>query len=138
MAKMPKEVLDLFDDPEALKMLATVDKQKNLELVPLRTVGVSDGETLVFADVLKGKTRQNLEATKRATVTVFKAPMAGYQAKGTFMGWQTSGPACDKYMSKAKEILEGAGISDSPTGIGLIKVDEAYSISPVAGGMKVA
>ena len=137
MAKMPKEVQDLFEDPESLKMLATVDKQKNLELIPLGTLTVSDADTLVFADVLQGKSRQNLEATKRATVTVFKGPMAGYQAKGVFTGWQTTGPAKDKYMAKAEKLLQNAGISEAPMGIGLIKLDEVFSISPVAGGMKV-
>lgn len=138
MSKMPQDVIELFDDPQTLKMVGTVDKQKNPGLINIGTLGVLDAETLVFADVSLGRTKQSLESTKRVTVGVYKPPMSAYQAKGVFMGWQTSGPAYDKHMPRVKEMLTAAGISDSPKAIGIVRVDEVYATGPLSGGMKVA
>jgi predicted pyridoxine 5'-phosphate oxidase superfamily flavin-nucleotide-binding protein len=137
VARIPKKVLDLYDDMDSVKMLATVDKQWNVNVVPVSSAGVLDEEALAFADVLLGKTRENLATTKRATVTVFKPPMAGYQAKGIFLGWQTSGPVYEKYIAKAKERIEKTGISSEVKGIGTLQINEVYSINPLLTGKRI-
>lgn len=133
MPPVPKEVMDLYDDLESVKMLASVDKKKNLNVVLVGTVGVVDGQTLGFIDVFMDKTKQNLESTKRATISVFKPPTQSYQAKGIFQGWQTSGPAYDKLMAKYKDLLGDAPVR----GVGLFKIDEVYACSPMAQSKKV-
>ena len=137
MAKMPKDVLDMYDNPEAVKTIGTVSKQKALNIVPLMSVGVVDEETLGFVDCDLGKTKENLEATKRATITVYTDPMLGYQAKGMFGGWQTSGPVFDKLVNRYKEEASKHGMNITPKAVGTLKITEAYSIAPVAKGFKV-
>ena len=138
MSKMPQDVQDLFNDPAAAKMLGTVDKRKNLNVVPLGSIAVIDEETLVFVDSFLGKTKENLEATKRATASVFKPPTLGFQAKGTFMGWQTSGPVFEKYTTMIKEAMDKVGASITPKAVGTIRVDEVYATNPMLGGRKIA
>jgi predicted pyridoxine 5'-phosphate oxidase superfamily flavin-nucleotide-binding protein len=138
MAKLPQEVVDMYNDPEAVKTIATVDKQKNLNLVPLMSAAMLDEETIVFVDCDLGKTKTNLEATKRATIAVHALPMFGYQAKGMFGGWQDSGPVFDKYATRYKEMMAAKGVTITPKAVGTLKIQEAYSISPVARGFKVA
>ena len=69
MVKMPKEVKDMIGDPGASRTLATVDADGMVNCVPIGTFSAIDDETIVFADVFLGKTKENLEATKKASVT---------------------------------------------------------------------
>jgi predicted pyridoxine 5'-phosphate oxidase superfamily flavin-nucleotide-binding protein len=138
MAKLPKEVQDVLNNPGAVKVIGTVDKQKGLNLSALLSAEVLDDETLVFVDADMGKTKQNLEATKRATITCFQFPMQGYQVKGMFGGWQTSGPVFEKYSKKYKDAMAAQGVTVTPKAVGTLKVAEAFSISHRAAGFKVA
>ena len=56
-------VIDIFNDPEASKVLATKDAEGKLNVVPIGTMVAIDEETIGFADVMLGKTRKNLETT---------------------------------------------------------------------------
>ena len=93
MAKMAQEVIDLFNEPQASKVLATCDNASTLNVVPKGTIAAVDEETVAFGDIMGDKTNVNLEATRKAAVAVFKMqmPPVGYQVKGTFQGFQTSG-----------------------------------------------
>jgi hypothetical protein len=61
-----------------------------------------------FADIFGDKTNTNLEATNKAVVTFFATclPPVGFQVKGTFQGFQTSGPMFDNFAQKIKELLK--------------------------------
>jgi hypothetical protein len=80
---------------------------------------------------------RNLEATKKAAVTIFKIvtapPFPAFQIKGTFQGFQTSGPLFDQF---AKQIKQALGMDIK--GVGTIKVEEVYSSSPLEPGKKLA
>ena len=91
MAEMEKDALDLFDDPEASKVMASVDKGGTLNIVPKGSLNAIDGETIAYAEIVGGKTKENLESTGKVAITVFKMgmPPVGYQVKGTFQGFQT-------------------------------------------------
>lgn len=139
MVKMPKEVMDLLIDLEAPKALATVDTKGKPNNVPMGSFSAIDDETIAFADVFLGKTKKNLEATKKAAVTVYKG-FNGYQVKGTFQGFRTSGDAYEKIAKQIegmiKEILK---VEIKVKGIGTIKVEEVYSVSPGPdAGKKIA
>ena len=98
MAKMPKELMDLLNErPLVPKVLSTCDATGTLNAVPKETLSAVDEETIAFADIWGDKTNLNLKATSKAAVAVFKiqVPPAGYQVKGTFQGFQTSGPIFD-------------------------------------------
>lgn len=132
MVKMPKEVMDVFNDLEASKVLATVDTGGKLNVVPVGSLTTVDDETIAFAEIFMGKTKSNLEATRRAATTAFKG-IEGYQIKGTFQGFQTSGDLFDQIAARVKEIL-GLDIKS----VGVIKVEEVYSVTPSEPGKKIA
>ena len=131
MAKMPKGVMDLFKDPQASKVLATVDANGTPNVAPKGSLTAVDEETIAFAEMAESKTGANLEATKKAAITAFKMP-AGYQTKGTFQGFQTSGPLFDQFAKMMKE--RKIDIKR----VGTIKVEEVYSVSPADYGKKLA
>ena len=135
MAKMPKEVMELFSDPAVSKVLATCDSAGALNVVPKGTLAAADEETVVFGDIMGDKTNVNLKATGKAAVAVFKMqmPPVGYQVKGTFQGFQNSGPLFDNV---AKPIKERMGLDIRA--VGVIKVDEVYSVAPPNPGAKIA
>jgi len=133
MAKMPKDVMDMFNDPSASKVLGTIDEKSVLNVAPIGTVRAIAGETIDFADIYGGKTKTNLEQTKKAAAVAFKyPPPAGYQIKGTFVGWQSSGPLFDQMDKRMKEILN-IGIKR----VGTIKVEEVYSMGMSEPGKKI-
>lgn len=123
MAKMPQEAVDLFKDPQASKVLATVDANGAPNVAPKGSLTALDAETIAFADIAGGKTRANLEATKKAAAAVFKMPV-GYQVKGTLQGFQTSGPVFDNFA----KMLKSMGMDVQA--VGIMKVEEVYSLSP--------
>jgi predicted pyridoxine 5'-phosphate oxidase superfamily flavin-nucleotide-binding protein len=135
MAKMPKEVMDMLNEPAASKVLATCDSAGKLNVVPKGTLAATDAETVVFGDIMGDKTNVNLKATGRAAVAVFKMqmPPVGYQVKGTFQGFQDSGPLFDNIAKAVKGAL-GLDIK----AVGVIKVDEVYSAAPPNPGAKIA
>ena len=123
MTTMSKEVMDLFNDPRASKVLATVDAQGKVNVVPKGTLAALDEGAIVFADIAGKKTNENLLATRRASVAAFKMPPAGYQVKGSFEGFQTSGELFDKIAARVKEMLKM-----DIKAVGVIKVEEVYSL----------
>ncbi len=134
MAHLPEEVVEALEEPENIKMLVTADEQKNINMVPIGSLVPIDDETLAYASFFSGKTKKNIEATRKIAVAVFQPPMEGYQVKGTFVRWETSGEIYDKVAGPAMEQLEAAGLSFTPSAVGIIKVTEAYALSiPLAG-----
>ena len=127
MAKMSQEVMNLFKDPEASKVLASVDANGTPNVAPKGSLTALDEETIAFADIAGGKTRANLETTKKAAVAAFKMP-TGHQVKGVFQGFQTSGPLFDQFAKMLKSM--GMNIQ----AVGTIKVEEVHSLSPAGSG----
>ena len=133
MAKMPQEVMDIFNDPSASKVLGTLDETGVPNVAPIGTLRAINEETIAFAEVYGGKTKTNLAQTKKAAAVAFKyPPPAGYQIKGKFVGWQTSGPLFDQMDKRMKEILK-IGIKR----VGAIKVEEVYSMGMPEPGKRV-
>ena len=134
MAKMSQEVMDAFKSPKSIKVLATAGSVSEIDAVPKGTMTAIDDETIAFADIFGNKTNQNLEANKKVSALAMSmAPMAGYQVKGTFQGFQTSGALFDKFAQEVKTALK-LGIK----GVGTIKVDEVYTVAPPTPGKKIA
>ncbi|OFV67912.1 pyridoxamine 5'-phosphate oxidase family protein [Methanosarcinales archaeon] len=134
MVKMPKEVVDLFNDPEASKVIATVAEDGEINVAAKGTISAVDDETVAYADIFSGKTRANLEATKKAALLAFKnPPPAGYQVKGTFAGFETSGPVYDKFAALVKDLL-----NLDINGVAMIKVNEVFSVGAPDFGKKIA
>ena len=127
MATLPQEAMNLFNDPAASKAIATVDTAGEINLGPKGSLAAVDAQTLAFADIFGSKTRQNLEATRRAVVIAFKnaPPFPGWRVKGTFLGFQTSGPLFDNFAQQMKKAL-----NLDIRAVGVIRVDEVNNLSP--------
>jgi len=134
MAKMPKEVMDVVNDPSSAKVLATAGTALEINAVPKGSLRAIDEELIAFADIFGDKTNKNLGVNKKVTALAFKmSPVVGYQIKGTFLGFQTSGQLFDRF---AKEIKERIKLDIKA--VGTIRVDEVYAVAPPQPGKKIA
>jgi predicted pyridoxine 5'-phosphate oxidase superfamily flavin-nucleotide-binding protein len=135
MAKMSKEVIDVFNDPGSAKVLATAGSTAlEVNAVPKGSLRAVTEEVIAFADIFGDKTNKNLQLNKRVSALAFKTnPVAGYQVKGTFLGFQTSGDLFEKF---AKMVKETVGLDIKA--VGTIRVDEVYAVAPPEPGKKMA
>jgi predicted pyridoxine 5'-phosphate oxidase superfamily flavin-nucleotide-binding protein len=114
-------------------MLATSDTKSLPNIAPVWSIVAVDPETIAFAELFIKRTKENLEKNKQVAIAVFKGPTTGYQLKGTFAGFQTSGPIFENF---AKKIMEAMKLQIKS--VGLIKVDAVYSASPGQDSKKLA
>lgn len=135
MAKMSKEVMDVFNDPSSAKVLATAGSTVlEINAVPKGSLRAVSEEVIAFADIFGDKTNKNLQLNKKVSALAFKtSPVTGYQIKGTFLGFQTSGELFDRF---AKEVKEK--IKLDIRAVGTIRVDEVYAVAPPEPGKKIA
>ena len=121
MAKLPKEAMDLFNDLQAIKVIATVDTLGKPNVAVKGSLMAIDDETIVYAEMAGGKTKANLEWTKQAAVIACKG-MTAYQVKGDFQGFKTSGDVFEQFSRQVKERL-----NLDVKNVGTIKIEEVYS-----------
>lgn len=133
MVSIPKEVVDVISASDSAKMLATADTKGVPNVVPVWSIVAVDPETIAFAEIFIKRTKENLEHNKKVAIAVFKGPMLGYQLKGTFSGFQTSGPIFESF---SKKIMNDMKLQTKS--VGIIKVDEVFSASPGQGSKKLA
>jgi uncharacterized protein len=135
MAKMSSEVMDVFNDPGSAKVLATAGSTAlEVNAAPKGSLRAVSDDVIAFADIFGDKTNKNLQLNKRVSALAFKmSPVAGYQVKGTFLGFQTSGELFDRF---AREIKEKMKLDIRA--VGTIRVDEIYAVAPPEAGKKIA
>ena len=135
MAKMSKEVMDVFNDPSSSKVLATAGSTAlEVNAVPKGSLRAVNEDTIAFADIFGDKTNKNLQLNKKVSALAFKtSPVAGYQVKGTFLGYQTSGELFEGFAKMVKE-----KIKLDIRAVGTIRVDEVYAVAPPEPGKKMA
>lgn len=133
MVNIPKEVVDILNAQDSIKILASADENGMPNAVPVYSITPISDDTLAFAEMMIIHTKHNLEKTKKASVTVFKLPATAYQLKGTFVGFQTSGQLFDNFAKRMAEYKLPPVKS-----VGIIKVEEVYAASPGAGSKKLA
>ena len=134
MAKMSREVMDVFNDPSSAKVLATAGSTAlEVNAAPKGSLRAVSDEVIAFADIFGDKTNKNLQLNKKVSALAFKmSPVTGYQVKGTFLGFQTSGELFDRF---AKEVKER--IKLDIRAVGTIRVDEIYAVAPPEPGKKI-
>ncbi|MDY6973920.1 MAG: hypothetical protein SV775_16605 [Thermodesulfobacteriota bacterium] len=127
MANMTKEVMDMFNNPNASKVLATVDAFGTAHVVPHGSLLAIAPNRISFAKLVKGKTWENMEQRKSVSLTAFlpgkPGKSVGYQVKGICEKIETSGELMDKYMQQMPPGLKLAGA-------GAIRVEEVYDATP--------
>ena len=108
MAKMSKEVMNVFNDLGSAKVLATAGSTVlEINAVPKGSLRAVSEDVIAFADIFGDKTNRNLQLNKKVSALAFKmSPVAGYQIKGTFLGFQTSGELFDRFAKEMKEKIK--------------------------------
>ncbi len=139
MAKMPKQVMDLFNDPDAVKFLATVDAEGKPNCAFIASLMAPGEDMLIFADMMMNKTKKNLTDTRKVAATVYKAPWSSYQVKGTFEGFQRSGLLYDMAQALSKESPQLRGkVYFYIKQVGVIRVEEVYLSQVPIPGKRIA
>jgi len=133
LTTIPKEVVDILNAQDSIKILASADENGTPNAVPVYSITPISDDTLAFAEMMIIHTKHNLEKTKKASVTVFKLPATAYQLKGTFIGFQTSGQLFDTFAKRMAEYR----MPPNKT-LGIIKVEAVFAASPGAGSIKLA
>jgi predicted pyridoxine 5'-phosphate oxidase superfamily flavin-nucleotide-binding protein len=129
---IPKEVVEVLNAPDSVKILATADEKGMPNAVPVYSIVPIRDDTVAFAEIFIMHTKQNLAKNKNVNLTVFKASSTAYQLKGTFDGFQTSGQLFDNF---AKKMAERKMPMKS---VGLIKINKVFAASPGQGSKKLA
>jgi len=148
LVAIPKEVLEILNAQDSIKVLASVDENCVPNAVYVGSMKPINDDTLAFAEEHIIHTKHNLEKTGKASVTVLSRwglsadgqilPVNAYQLKGTFLGFQTSGPLFDEFSKHVAE-MRARGLKLPPLkSVGTIRVDEVYAASPGAGSEKLA
>jgi uncharacterized protein len=135
MAKMPRRVLEKFNDPKSVKFLATVGEDGYPNVVYIGSLRATDEETLIYADTVGVKTKKNLKPGSPVAVNVFlPEKFISYQVKGTFQGFQTSGSYFE-YLNELPEFKYNTYFGVRAAGV--IRVDEIYSASAPLPGRRI-
>ena len=129
----------MLNAQDSIKVLASVDENCVPNAVYVGSMKPINDDTLAFAEEHIIHTKHNLEKTGKASVTVLKLPTTAYQLKGTFLGFQTSGPLFDYFSKRVAELAHALKKElPPPKSVGTIRVDEVYAASPGAGSEKLA
>ena len=98
---LPQQALDLFNDPAAIKVLATCSPENVVHVIPVGSMGAPDPNTIVFAAIFMKEAHENLKKAKEngALVSVLAAKavmdemkLLGFQARCNVNKFDTAGP----------------------------------------------
>ena len=120
--------MELFNDHQAMKVMAAVDAADKPHLTPKGTLMAIDDETMAHSEMAGGRAKANLEATKQAAVLAYRE-LKGWKARGGLQGIYTSGDVFEQFKKRAKEKL-GLDVNNVVT----IKVEEVFT----SAGKKIA
>lgn len=106
MTKMDKNTMDLFNDPKSSKVLATIGADGFPNAVPIQSLSAVDEKTLAFTVVGITKTKYNLLENSRISAVAYQIPPKGFQVKGTFTGFLTSGDIFKRMSAMIEKVLK--------------------------------
>lgn len=135
MAKLPEEVIETLEGEEKRCMLATVNEDGSVNLVPIGSIrAIGDGK-LAYACCFDGKATTNLkEGRNRVAIAIFSPPLEGFQVKGAVQKMDDSGELFDEFSSEVNAMMETMGFNCKVQYVAVIRVTEVYALSiPIAG-----
>jgi len=126
LVKMSKEVIEFIRNTRP-GYIGTVSKNGVPNVAPKGSMSVIDEETLLFADISPGKTRDNIAENPNVTVAFVDAKgYKGYQIKGRAQSMKSG----KVYEETCARIAALPMKLPKPEAAILIKVQEIYSLSP--------
>ncbi|MHB8917030.1 MAG: pyridoxamine 5'-phosphate oxidase family protein [Desulfocucumaceae bacterium] len=112
--------------------VATADENGSPSVGPKGSTSALDDETIAFAEIVGGRTYNNLLANPRvAVVVVDREAREGYRFVGR-TEMETAGPVYDAYTER----LKGMGLP-APKAVVKVRVEEIYDISVKNPGGKI-
>ncbi len=135
MAKMPRQVMEKFNNPSAVKFLATVGEDGRPNVAYIASLRATDEETLIYADTIGVKTKKNLKPGSPVAANVLlREKSISYQVKGTFLGFQKSGSYFE-LLNTLPEFKYNTYFGVRAAGV--IRVEEVYSASAPLPGRRI-
>lgn len=125
--ELPKNVQDLFNDEQAVKVLATLSRDDKLHAVPLGSLRAPATDMLVFANILAKETHANMEETHKKGGYVSALAVKGgeaYQVRCKAKAYVTSGPIYDGMNA----VLKARGMTAA--GVWILEPVEILNQSP--------
>lgn len=77
---LPKDVQDLFNDPQAVKVLATASSQGVLHVIPLGSLSAPEADKVIFAKIMAREASSNLQDGLKKGAFVSTLAVKGGQA----------------------------------------------------------
>ena len=129
MVKLPKDVVEVFHDPEVIKTLCTVNEEGIPHSVYKWSFDALDNETLAFMELLEtSHTYKNMLkhhwANKMVSVDVISTERnIFYQIKGEPFRFVREGPIWDQFLKRVWAKTPDA----DPAGVWVIRVKEVIN-----------
>jgi len=121
MAILPAAAKEAFAKSMVPKFMATRDSEGTPNIAMIATITPWDDEHLIFGDFLMWQTKKNLENGSPVSVSVMARDLTCYEARGRFLGFETSG---DKFDAMGKIDVFRYSAFGLLRGVGTIAVDE--------------
>jgi len=99
MAIIPDIILDTMAEPDSVKMVGTVDQDGKPNVVMISTIAVLDLETIAFADLKLGKTKENLYNNGKLTLSVSNKTGKTYQIRCSFVAFDNKSEIYDRWFN---------------------------------------
>ena len=78
--ELPKNVMDLINDPQSVKILSTSSGENLLHSVPLGSLSAPSADLIVFGKILTNETHANLEKALKVNGSVSVLAVKGKEA----------------------------------------------------------
>ena len=129
--KIPEDVLEILERPSSIKMIGTVDSEKNVNLDHVNAVKFVEKNIIAFAYFCQeGKTIENIKKNRLFSLAVFEPDMIGFQLKGRFKEIVESGELFERFADANGESRHA--------GVVKIRVTEIYALTMAIAGTRVA
>ena len=103
------DVIGLYNDPNAVKILAISFKENGLHVIHVDSMMATDPNTIILANVRMKEANKNLmqamtsgELVSVLTAAPTKNAQKAYQVRCTVKEFQTTGPLYDKFLDQLK------------------------------------
>ena len=106
---LSNDVIGLYNDPNAVKILAVSTKENELYLIHVDSMMATDPNTIILANVRMKEANKNLmqamtsgELISVLSTATIKNALKAYQVRCTVKEFQTTGPLYDKFLDQLK------------------------------------
>jgi len=106
---LSNDVIGLYNDPNAAKILAISSKENGLQLILVNSMMATDPNTIILANVRMKEADKNLiqamtsgELVSVLSAATIKKALKTYQVRCTVKEFQTTGPLYDKFLDQLK------------------------------------